>query len=238
MDTPFIGARLTVSAIFSVAIHASLMLVMAGMVLFPEALFQSPAQLEVIIAANPEADSSERTLLEADKNQAGERVSERADKAGGSAKTTHERRLHTQGNAQWSVKPGIHDETAWQSLRDPHLRYRTVSAASHEARDAEYLARWRDRVEKFGTQYYQSRIKQAPLSGEVRILVSIGSKGQLLQAVIRQSSGQPSLDAMAMEILRKSAPFEPLPEAMRKDTDVLEIIRTWKFTAREGLRAG
>jgi TonB family protein len=238
LDTPFIAARLTLSAVFSIAVHASLLLAMAGMVLFPEALFKPATQLEVIIAANPEGDSTERALLEADKNQAGERLSERTDKAGGSAKTTHERRLHTQGNAQWSVKPGIHDETAWQSIRDPQLKHRTVSAASHEARDAEYLARWRDRVEQYGTQYYQSRIKQAPLSGEVRILVSIGPKGQLLEAVVRQSSGQPALDAMAMEIVRKSAPFEPLPEAMRKDTDVLEIIRTWKFTAREGLRAG
>jgi TonB family protein len=238
LDSSFPAARLTVSAAFSIAVHASLMLAMAGMVLFPEVLLKSPKQLEVIIASRPEPDLSERALLEADKSQAGERLSERSEKMGGAAKTTHERRLHTQGNAQWSIKPGFHDETAWQSLRDPHLRHRTVSAASHEARDAEYLARWRDRVEKFGTQYYQSRIKQAPLSGELRILVSIGPKGQLLDAVVRQSSGQPALDSMAMEIVRQSAPFEPLPEAIRKDTDVLEIIRTWKFTAREGLRAG
>ena len=117
-------------------------------------------------------------------------------------------------------------------------KIRTISASNHQARDADYLARWRQRVEQFGTQYYQQKIKNLPVSGEVRLLVSIGPKGELLGAQIRQSSGQPALDSMALDILKQMAPFEPLPPEIRKDTDVLEIIRTWKFTAQEGLRAG
>lgn len=230
--------RLSISAFFSIAIHALILLLMTGVVLFPGSLSRPLSQLEVTLALHPEESSEAKALLEADKAQSGERIAERPEKIASDPRRMNERRLQTQGNAQWTVKPGIQDETAWQSLQDQRLRHRTVSAAAHQARDAAYLARWRDRVENFGTKYYQARIKQSPLSGEVRILVSIGPEGQLLEAAIRQSSGEKALDAMAMEILKKTSPFEPLTPEMRADTDVLEIIRTWKFTAHEGLRAG
>lgn len=234
---PFSGARLTVSAVFSIALHALVMLLMTGFALFPQVLSKTPTQLEVILATSQSERNKDQALLEADKYQAGEQTAERPEKAKKQTKPREERALKTQGNAQWAVKPSFQDHAAWQSMPDQPAKHRTVSAATHEARDAAYLARWRDRVEQFGTQYYQGKIKQAPLSGEVRILVSIGPKGQLLDAQIRQSSGQPALDAIALEILRKSAPFEPLPAEIRSDTDVLEIIRTWKFTAHEGLRS-
>lgn len=230
---PFVRARLTVSAAFSIALHALALLIMSSAVLFPAILPKTLHSLEVIIASSPEEQAHDQALLKADKAQAGERVADRP-KESALSQARDERRLQTQGNAQWAVKPGFADNTAWQQLRDQPLRHRTVSAATHEARDAAYLARWRDRVERLGTAYYQSKIGQAPLSGEVRLLVSIGPEGQLLEVALRQSSGQPALDAMALDILRQCAPFEPLPEEIRKDTDVLEIIRTWKFTAQDG----
>lgn len=212
--------RLPVSAFFSIAVHALIMLFMTGVVLFPTDLFKSLKKLDVTIIAHPETKQSQ------------------TDKYSGQRMEKNEKRIVTQGNAQWKVKPGIHDEAAWSGLQEQRLRHRTVSAAAPETRDAAYLAKWRERIESFGTSYYQQRIKQQPLSGEVRILVSIGPKGELLEAAVRQSSGEPSLDTLALEILKKAAPFEPLPEEIRKDTDVLEIMRTWKFTAGEGLRSG
>lgn len=211
--------RLSISALFSIAIHALILLIVAGVVLFPASFFKPLSQREVTFVSHPqENDPQTEDLIQ--------------------QKEKNEKRLQTQGNAQWKVKPGIQDETAWQNLRGERLKHRTVSAAAHQARDAAYLTRWRKHIETFGTKYYQSHIKKQPLSGELRILVSIGPKGELLEAAIRQSSGEPALDAMAMDILKKAAPFEPLPEEIRADTDVLEIIRTWKFTAHEGLRSG
>jgi protein TonB len=230
---PFARARLTVSAAFSIALHALALLIMSSTVLFPRLVPTVMHSLEVIIASNPAEQAHNHALLKADKAQAGERITDRP-KESSYAPARDERRLQTQGNAQWAVKPGFQDNTARQHLQQESLRHRTISAATHEARDAAYLARWRDRVERLGTAYYQSKIRQTPLSGEVRLLVSIGPEGQLLEVAVRQSSGQPALDAMALEILRQSAPFEPLPQEIRTDTDVLEIIRTWKFTAQTG----
>lgn len=235
---PFARARLTVSAAFSITVHALIILLMSGLALFPEVYTKPVQSLEVIIASSPSERSTEDALLEADKHQTGERVAQRPNKSAPVSTPQNRRILQTQGNAQLSLRPGFQDEAAWKTLPDHAIKHRAISAASHEARDAAYLARWRDRVEQFGTEYYQQQIKKTPISGEVRILVSIGPKGQLLDAQVRESSGSLALDKIALEILRKSAPFEPLPQEIRSDTDVLEIIRTWKFTTREGLRAG
>lgn len=229
--------RLSISAFFSIAIHAMFMLIMAGMVLFPTAFVKPVTQLEVILASRSDDNPQDQARLEADQAQKGERMTERTDQQVSSRMQRKERPIHTTGNAQWAVRPGLHNQTAWEGLRDKPLRHRTVSAATHEARDAAYLARWRNKVETFGTSYYQNQIKRKPLWGEVRILVSIGPEGQLLGATVRQSSGDAQLDAMAMEILNKTAPFDPLPAEILTDTDVLEIMRTWKFSAREGLRS-
>lgn len=201
--------RLSFSALFSVGLHASVLLATASMVFLPEAVLRSTTQLELMIKSN---------FFEESKEKFPDPLSQPQEPV-----------LHTQGNAQWRVS---------QDKASPMLKRRTVSAANHEARDADYLARWRNHVERLGTQYYQAQIKQTPLSGEVRVLVSIGTEGQLVDAQVRQSSGSSTLDAMALKIVHQSAPFEPLPQAIRQDTEVLEIIRTWKFTAHEGLRAG
>jgi TonB family protein len=193
---PLATTRLTVSALFSVAIHALILVLMAGLVFFPEVYSKALTPLEVTLEPAPTAMPTQAVA-----------------------------------NVQWTAQPSFSKAMAGKKVR-------TVSASNHQPRDADYLARWRARVEQFGTQVYQQRIKQAPVSGEVRILVSIGLQGELLGAQIRQSSGQPALDKMALDILRQMAPFEPLPAEIRTDTEVLEIIRTWKFTTKEGLRAG
>lgn len=238
-DYPYSSARLTVSAVFSIGFHAFLLMLVTGLTLFPRFSLSPPAPLEVVIASYPSEEVDEESLLEADKNQAGDKLSKPLKNTSTPSKPKETRSVKTQGNAQWMQRPAYQDEQAWKGLSEvaPN-KHRTVSAATHEARDAAYLARWRDRVETLGTKLYQSKLKTKPLSGEVRILVSIGPQGQMLNAQIRQSSGQPALDGLALEILRKAAPFEPLTAEMQKDTEVLEIIRTWKFTAREGLRSG
>ena len=46
-----------------------------------------------------------------------------------------------------------------------------------------------------------------------------------------KSSGKKLLDDAAIRIVRLAAPFKPLTEEMAKDTDILEIIRIWRFQA-------
>jgi protein TonB len=60
--------------------------------------------------------------------------------------------------------------------------------------------------------------------------VVIGADGDLEDIVVRNSSGDKALDQAALKILRLAAPFEPLPEDIRKDYDVLRFAYEWDFS--------
>jgi len=59
--------------------------------------------------------------------------------------------------------------------------------------------------------------------------VAVNANGTLHDVIIRRSSGYKILDDAAIHIVKLAAPFAPFPEEMRKDTDVLHIIRGWQF---------
>lgn len=110
-------------------------------------------------------------------------------------------------------------------------RKRTVTAAAHASEDAEYLYNWRLRVERIGNLNYPTEAKRLKLHGDVVMMVAVNADGSLRDVQVQQSSGNKTLDQAAMRIVRLSAPFQPLTPEMRETTDVLEIIRTWRFSA-------
>ncbi len=138
---------------------------------------------------------------------------------------------NNQSNAQYTVPIGFRDNELWLKYNNSSVKKRTVSAASHEAKDAAYLAQWREKIERVGTQQYQQSISNKLAGGDLLMLVAIDRAGNLLEIQIRRSSGNPELDALAVAIVHDAAPFATLPEAMQQDTEVLEIIRTWRFRA-------
>jgi periplasmic protein TonB len=40
------------------------------------------------------------------------------------------------------------------------------------------------------------------------------------------------LDEAARQSVRLAEPFQPFPASIRQDTDILQVIRTWKFADR------
>lgn len=109
-------------------------------------------------------------------------------------------------------------------------RVRRLSAAStlsHE--DAAYLDNWRRRIETVGNLNYPEQARRDQIYGVLRLLVEILPDGSVNQIRILESSGHAILDDAAVRIVRLAAPFQPFPVEMRKRTDRLEIIRTWKF---------
>lgn len=108
-------------------------------------------------------------------------------------------------------------------------RIKYLSASTKEFRDAEYLDNWRRKIEHFGNKYYPEQAKIQSLSGKVIVLVAINSNGNITKINIEKSSGHQLLDDAAIETLNLAAPFEPFTHDMQKDTDVLEIVRTWSF---------
>ena len=111
-------------------------------------------------------------------------------------------------------------------------RRKVISAASHQAKDAEYLANWQNYIEKYGNDHYPKSILNSNLQGNVRLLVAVNRDGSLNSVSVRQSSGIPTLDEAAVNIVFNAAPFEPLPNNLAEDIDVLEIIRTWQFRGK------
>jgi protein TonB len=54
---------------------------------------------------------------------------------------------------------------------------------------------------------------------------------------VTKSSGQRILDAAAVRIVKLAAPYAPFPEDIRKETDILSIVRTWNFTSNDKLES-
>ena len=110
----------------------------------------------------------------------------------------------------------------------PRVKWMT-SASTLSHNDAAYLSNWRRRIEAVGNLNYPVQARQQRLYGSLRLLVAIMPDGSVKEIQILSSSGSPLLDNAAKRIVELASPFQPFPEEMRQTTDILEIIRTWKF---------
>ncbi|MDE0451551.1 MAG: energy transducer TonB [Gammaproteobacteria bacterium] len=109
---------------------------------------------------------------------------------------------------------------------------RIVEGRTHTAEDTWYLESWRRKVERIGRLNYPEQARANRLYGSLRLLVAIEPDGTLRDVQVIESSGHQVLDQAAVRIVRLAAPYAPFPPAMRDETDVLEIVRTWQFRKR------
>lgn len=107
--------------------------------------------------------------------------------------------------------------------------YTISSASTKKSQDALYLDNWRRRIEAVGNINYPPEARRNRIYGSLRMLVAILPDGSVRDIQILESSGHNLLDQAAVEIVNLAAPFEPFPEALREEADILEIIRTWRF---------
>lgn len=108
-------------------------------------------------------------------------------------------------------------------------KYTISSASTKKSQDALYLDSWRRRIEAVGNVNYPEQARRLELYGSLRLLVALLPDGEVKEVQILRSSGHSILDQAAVEIVKLAAPFEPFPEEMRAQADILEIIRTWRF---------
>ncbi|MEH6449775.1 MAG: TonB family protein [Oleispira sp.] len=106
---------------------------------------------------------------------------------------------------------------------------RLTAASTMKANDAYYVNSWRRKIEKMGTINYPREAESCYNDCSLRLLVSINPNGTINNLRILKSSGKKVLDDAAIRIVRRSAPFAPFTEEMKRDIDLLEIIRTWQF---------
>lgn len=118
--------------------------------------------------------------------------------------------------------------------RRPRVHHLTsVSAKAHY--EALYLDTFRQAVEEMGTRNFPQKALSEGIFGNVRLAVRLKPDGSVDRIEVAQSSGHRFLDEAAVQSVRLAAPFAPFPDEMRKNVDILEIIRTWRFDARERL---
>lgn len=115
-------------------------------------------------------------------------------------------------------------------------RKKFIGARVEEYRFAQYVEDWRQKVERVGNLNYPTAAK-GRLYGSLVLTVVIKNSGELDRVEISRASGQKILDQAAMRIVRLAAPFAPFPDTIRRDTDVIEITRTWTFTSEDELHA-
>jgi protein TonB len=111
-----------------------------------------------------------------------------------------------------------------------------IGARVTEYRFAQYVEDWRQKVERVGNLNYPDSAR-GKLYGSLVLTVAIKQDGELERVEINRSSGHPVLDEAARRIVRLAAPYAVFPEAVRRDTDILEITRTWSFTGADQLRS-
>lgn len=114
-------------------------------------------------------------------------------------------------------------------------RRKSVNASTREYRYAAYLEAWREKVERVGNLNYPDEARRKKLYGDLILHVSVRADGSLEKVRVVRSSGFPVLDDAAVRIVKLAAPFAPFPPEISKDTDVLDITRTWQFTSSNRL---
>jgi len=111
-----------------------------------------------------------------------------------------------------------------------------VGARAQEARFAQYVEDWRQKIERVGNINYPSDAR-GRIYGSLRVTVSIKADGSVEAVEIDRPSGYQVLDRAAEKIVRLASPFAAFPADIRKDTDILVITRTWIFAPGDRLQS-
>ncbi len=116
----------------------------------------------------------------------------------------------------------------WQEYqRRPKRKF--LNARTREYKYAAYMDAWRAKIERIGNLNYPEEARRRRISGNLVLDVALNPDGSVRTAAVRRSSGHKLLDDAAIRIVELAAPFAPFPPAIRAETDILHITRTWKF---------
>jgi len=106
---------------------------------------------------------------------------------------------------------------------------RLTAASARQSSSAAYMDGWRREVERVGNINYPDEARRRELRGQVRVAVTLQPDGYVQKIEVLESSGYQVLDNSVIRIIRLAEPFPPFTEAMRKESDLFEIIRTFSF---------
>ncbi|MGC8697029.1 MAG: energy transducer TonB [Halothiobacillus sp.] len=117
-----------------------------------------------------------------------------------------------------------------QSLKTGYM-----TSKSQDGPIGAYLSSWKRQVEQYGNAHYPQNLAEQALSGQLILDVTIDKHGHILNIAIRQSSGNPAIDAAARRLVQLASPYAPFPAAMAAQFDQIIITRTWAFSSGNAL---
>lgn len=109
-------------------------------------------------------------------------------------------------------------------------RKKSVGLKEQDFRYAMYVESVRLKLQRIGMFNYPAAAARDNLSGTLSVLITIRADGSLEEFSVIQPSAYAVLNKGAENIVRMSAPFSPLPDNIRQDTDLLSIRVNWSFS--------
>ncbi len=100
--------------------------------------------------------------------------------------------------------------------------------SAQQARFAEYVNLWRQRIEEIGTQQYPTGT-EGKAYGSVQASLTIRSDGVLTDISIDRPSDKALLNQAVTRIAQLASPFAPFPREMALRVDQIVLTRTWHF---------
>jgi len=113
-------------------------------------------------------------------------------------------------------------------IKSSNPRELIISANTRESRIASYLDGWKRKIERVGTMNFPAVTSAATQNPILEVAVS--ADGTLKEILVLRPSGQKQLDQAAINIVRLASPFDPFPELLASEYDVLRFSYEWYFT--------
>lgn len=114
-------------------------------------------------------------------------------------------------------------------ITDTNPRELVFGVDTQESVLANYLARWKARIEARGTDYYNRQVSGLSAAGAPIIEVAIDGDGNLKEVSLLRTSGDSRIDQAALNVLRHAAPYDPIPAHLRADYDQLRFRYKFQF---------
>jgi len=118
-----------------------------------------------------------------------------------------------------------------QSFEDyqkrPNKEFLSPNTTQHSA--ARYLDDWRKKIEITGNANYPVKAKAEGLHGTLILTVEIKRNGTIADIIINNPSPHKLLNDTAMRFVRDASPYDPFPEDIESDVDILVITRAFHF---------
>ena len=144
-------------------------------------------------------------------------------------KTTREEKRRQLVQLLAEIERRVNEENA-----RPRKRY--ISPTTREAVYAVYVDSLRRRIEARGTENFPETAGKK-IYGALVMTVIVNFDGQLLKTAIVQSAGDATLDRRAQAIVRSIGSFGKFTDAMRQQTDQIDMQLRFNFTRDETLEA-